>query len=644
MKKTFEERERQRTPLSSGKLRIVLTLIIAIVVGIFLVSSSLNLTSWAQLHLNPQEVAQTTVINGANQWDGDETTTAPEATFSPSPTQIAVSALFKPYYQRHANGLGEPVTDAFPIDQGWIQFFASGALLLPGANTRPPATSAQLHSRDGEDPLRKLVASGTKDLATGIVVLVPLQTLLTLGSQAPIGGAGGSITYVDLRKATAPDLMRPAPEKLQSIPAIENQSVFVKGGTRAGKAVGHFIPLPFWNYIKQADVSPDGWQNDMGAPLTEALPFTITTNGHRQHMLVQAFAHSALMLDQDMFNTSGRFTVQPLATGVDYLRTVGLPTIAVLAQQPVWSPGAAIVLAAPDSAQVMIAHLGQHFPLTLLGDTSWVNGTLWYHVQWSLPKSSPSGWVAASAITFTSPGNVPAQAALDALSPQLAAYLAASGPNAGMVLYDVTHQRYYTYNSTTQFLVASSIKVPIMLALFTMTERQGRELNDDEMNLLNTMIENSNNDSASALYSEIGGAAGMMSFMQSVGVSGLSPEDVTWGYSVITPQAMVNLLTLLHEGKVLTSTDRATALQLMENIESDQRVGVGDTAPAGFTVAMKDGWVPGPDGLWAMNTSGIVTAGNETYIISVYTQEQPSLASGQGIVTTACRTVASLLA
>lgn len=619
-----------------------LTLIMAIVVGIFLVSSSLNLTSRAQLHLNPQEVAQTTVTNGANQWDGDETITAPEATFSPPTTQIAVSALFKPYYQRHANGLGKPVTDAFPIDQGWIQFFASGALLLPGANMHPPATSAQLHSRDGEDPLRKLIASGTKDLATGVVVLSPLQMLLTLGSQVPIGGAGSSITYVDLRKAVTPNLMRPAPGKSQSIPTIENQSVFVKGGTRAGKDVGHFIPLPFWNYIKRADVSPDGWQNDMGAPLTEALPFIITTNGHSQHMLVQAFARNALMLNLDMLNASGHPTVQPLATGVDYLRTVGLPTVAVLAQQPVWSPGAAIVLDAPGSAQV-IAHLGQHFPLTLLGDTSWANGTLWYHVQWSLPKSSLSGWVAASAITFTSPGNVPAQAALDALSPQLAAYLAASGPNAGMVLYDVTHQRYYTYNSTAQFLVASSIKVPIMLALFTMTERQGRELSDDEMNLLTTMIENSNNDSASALYSEIGGAAGMTSFMRSVGVSGLSPEDGTWGYSVITPQAMVNLLTLLHEGKVLTSADRATALQLMENIESDQQVGVGDTAPAGFIVAMKDGWVPGPDGLWAMNTSGIVTAGHETYIISVYTQEQPSLASGQGVVMTACRTVASLL-
>ena len=88
---------------------------------------------------------------------------------------------------------------------------------------------------------------------------------------------------------------------------------------------------------------------------------------------------------------------------------------------------------------------------------------------------------------------------------------------------------------------------------------------------------------------------------------------------------------------------RAQALNLMENIESDQQAGIGDTAPVGSTVAMKDGWVPGPDDLWAMNTSGIVTVGKETYILSVYTQEQASLDDGQAIARHVCSTIASLL-
>src|SRR5258708_3756688 len=182
----------------------------------------------------------------------------------------------------------------------------------------------------------------------------------------------------------------------------------------------------------------------------------------------------------------------------------------------------------------------------------------------------------------------------------------------------------------------SSMKVPIMLTFLDMTEREGREPNAQEMDLLTTMIENSNNDSASALYyGEIGGAAGVASYLRRIGITGLDPNPNAWGYSLVTPLAMVNLLTLLH--------DRRLALYLMGHIEPDQQVGVGDTAPAGASVAMKDGWLPGPDGLWAMNSSGIVTLGRETYIIAAYTHEQPSLGDGQAIVRHICGPVGSLL-
>ncbi len=158
------------------------------------------------------------------------------------------------------------------------------------------------------------------------------------------------------------------------------------------------------------------------------------------------------------------------------------------------------------------------------------------------------------------------------------------------------------------------------------------------------MIENSNDDSASALYSgEIGGAAGVSQFMQRIGITGLSPNPTAWGYSLITPLTMVRLLRRLYQGSILTAHDRHLALSLMEQVEADQRAGVGDTAPAGAIVAMKDGWVPAPDGLWALNSSGIVITAQETYIIAVYTQENSSLAAGWSIVRQVCRRVASQL-
>lgn len=245
--------------------------------------------------------------------------------------------------------------------------------------------------------------------------------------------------------------------------------------------------------------------------------------------------------------------------------------------------------------------------------------------------------------TIQQPGYVPEAEAIGALSPALASYLSTLGSNAGVEVYDVTHQRSYAYNNTTQFLTASSIKVPIMLTFFSMTENQGREPDSAETNLLTAMIENSDNDAAQALFNEIGGAPAIANYLQRIGVSGLTPDNDAWGYSLITPQSMVDLLTQLHDGTILTAADRATALSLMQNVETDQQWGVGDSAPAGATFAMKNGWVPGPDGLWSVNTSGIVNAGDETYIVSVYTREQSVMTDGQAIVQHVCNAIASAL-
>lgn len=348
---------------------------------------------------------------------------------------------------------------------------------------------------------------------------------------------------------------------------------------------------------------------------------------------MEAKAKTIKSINQGILDTSSH---QPLGASS--------PSITLNSQQALWSQEDTALYKTPGG-DLELAHIGQNFPLTLVGDIASVNGKQWYHVQWSAPEGINSGWVQAAAVTFTSPGNVPANADFDVLSPDLAAYLSNLGSNAGAVVYDLTRQRYYTYNSNGQFLTASSMKVPIMLTFLDMLESQGQQIDDQHMNLLTTMIENSNNDSASELYfNEIGGATGITNFMQKVGISGLQPDATAWGYSLITPQAMVNLLTYLYQGKILTAQDRTLALNLMENVEADQQSGVGDTAPSQATVAMKDGWVPGPDNLWAMNTSGIVTIGKETYIISVYTQEQPSLAAGQAIVRKVCSAVATDLA
>jgi len=333
-------------------------------------------------------IPATLTTNGANQWENDDLVTAPVLNFStPSSNTLSVSPPFTHIYQTYGNAnnsLGTPLTTGFPTTDGWLQFFTNGALLLP-------PTPAQ----DSDTPLTYLAKNGVRDPATGIIRLPLIQTLLGAGSQLPVGGHGSTLTYVDLRKAAIPELMRPI--------STTSQGVFVQGGTRRGKAVGHLVQTTFWNYINQPDISPHSWQKDFGAPLTEALTFTLPVNGQTHHMLIQVFTQEALLLDQDAGgntnDTTGQAAIQPLPIGADYLSTVGMPTVTAPANKVVWALSDTALLNQPGSGR-QIAHVGQTFPLRLVGNTRWLGGVPWYYTQWSVPKQSQKGWISATALTF----------------------------------------------------------------------------------------------------------------------------------------------------------------------------------------------------------------------------------------------------
>ncbi len=647
----YHETRREHWPERTRGQAHVFRRIAAAVLAAVLLSGSLFFSYFllTRLQQSPQQATKTTATNGASRWVGDTQTTAPTFAAPASDARPAVDPLFQQYYHRQgtASALGAPLTAAFPIHQGWIQFFASGALLLPAQFGEMQSSTAA-----GDKAIDDLLSSGLLDAGTGVVRLPLIQALLSVGSQVRLGGEGSTLSYVDLRRATNPDLMVPAPAATPQHSGGQGD-VFIAGGTRGGKTVGHIIPAIIWSYINRADVSSDGWLNDFGSPLTEALPFTLKEHGSAHHMLAQVFWRSVVLLDEGAQGASGQATFVNPALGVDYLRTLGPPTVALGGHTAVWALGDTALLSAAGSGQAT-AHIGQDFPLTLLGGVSWVKGALWYQAQWKAPKTTGKGWAQATALTFTSPGKTPGWASFDVLAPDLARYLAGLGKTAAAVVYDVTRQRYYTYNMDGRFIMGSSMKVPIMLTFLNMTESQGREPDAEEMKLLTTMIENSDNDAAATLYfKRIGGAGGVSAYLKQIGISvgpdGLDPNPNALGYSTVSPLVMVQLLTLLHAGKVLTPQDRNLALYWMEHIESDQQVGVGDTAPDGAVVAMKDGWVqePGPNGPetgpWAMNSSGIVTLGRESYVISVYTGEHNTLLEGQTIVRRVCRAVAAAL-
>ena len=196
---TFKRKTTQ--PKHAINLWISLTLVSAIIALIL----TLLFTGNLQLpHTISSTNLKTVATNGADQWADDNKTTTPDTSFTTlSVSSLSVSQSFLQAYQIYGtanNSLGTPITTAFPTTYGWLQFFANGALLRP--------STPNVHIQDTDDTLMMLASNGVKDPATGVIRLPLIQTLLTMGSKLPVGGVGSTLTYIDLRNATAPSLMK----------------------------------------------------------------------------------------------------------------------------------------------------------------------------------------------------------------------------------------------------------------------------------------------------------------------------------------------------------------------------------------------------------------------------------------------------
>ncbi|HEY1387310.1 MAG TPA: serine hydrolase [Ktedonobacterales bacterium] len=585
-------------------------------------------------------VVHRTPQGGAFPWSNVTRTTAPSPQYAVFAQQNnPVDPAFQAYYAR-VNGavlLGNALTPAYLTQIGWTQIFANGALVAP---TQSSAKSSQAAS-DGLDS--SLLHSGQFDSATGIVRLPLLDALLTFGSTIPVGGDGSSVTYVSLRTATDPSHLAHLQLAQPTETTETANGIFVSESASHGTAAGHIIPTSIWTYITNSTIAPDGWQATFGNPLTEALTTTATINGASHHLLVQAFALATVAVDLDADDANGQPTGSVLPLGRDYLATLGPPSVVVPTGTNVWLTGNAAIVDTPGGSTASV-HLGQNFSLALSGQSQWLGATLWYATTWKSLKLSGSGWAPASLVTMTPPAKgAAAWAGFDALSPDVAKYLASFGKNVGSVVFDMTRNQYYSYNETTPFVLASSSKVSLLVSYLLWLESQGRGPNASENNTLTNMIEHSDNNAAQLIFDRLGGSRGQTAFYKKIGVTGYIENSYGWGWASLPPLGQMQVLTLLQEGKVLTAHDRAYALNLMNHIEPDQHMGVGETLPPGATVAMKDGWVPAPDGLWAINTSGIVTAGSETYIIVVYTAHQHDYDGAWNITRHVCKVVGQLL-
>ena len=161
---------------------------------------------------------------------------------------------------------------------------------------------------------------------------------------------------------------------------------------------------------------------------------------------------------------------------------------------------------------------------------------------------------------------------------------------------------------------------------------------------MSSMIENSDNASATALLSDIGGPSTLAQFDQSIGMSDTVPSTLAlipgtslpgWGLTTTSALDEVTLMSrFAFPNATLSTSSRNYGLGLMEQVEPDQDWGVSAGVPAGTTVALKNGWLPlGSSGSdWQVNSIGWVNGAGRNYVLAVLTTGSPTESYGIGTI------------
>jgi hypothetical protein len=205
----------------------------------------------------------------------------------------------------------------------------------------------------------------------------------------------------------------------------------------------------------------------------------------------------------------------------------------------------------------------------------------------------------------------------------------ADGGHVAVAVDDLTSGSEASYHGASEFVTASIVKVDILAALLYERQKSGQSLTTGDEDLATTMIENSDNDSASALYADIGGPAGLDQANQVFGLTHTTAgTDGEWGLTSTTVDDQLRLLRRITvTPSVLTAAAQAYIQHLMGDVESDQQWGVPAAAGPGPAYLVKNGWLPNPT-LWSINSIGEIEDRGHRMLVTVLSDGNSSEASG----------------
>ena len=263
----------------------------------------------------------------------------------------------------------------------------------------------------------------------------------------------------------------------------------------------------------------------------------------------------------------------------------------------------------------------------------------------STPARTPTPTLSPMAVLSPSAKSATA-AAQQALTAAVAPLVGDDGQVA-VAVDDLSTGSDVAYSGTQEFVTASIVKVDILSTLLYQAQQSGQPLSSQEQALATTMIENSNDDAATALYNDAGQADGIDQANQAFGLTETTVGTAGyWGLTSTTVDDQIRLLRLVYtQPSVLTTESQDYISDLMSEVEVDQQWGVPAAAEAGTTFMVKNGWLPsGTTGLWEINSIGEVVHDGQRMLIAVLSEGNSTEDSGISLVQTVAEAAAGAVA
>jgi hypothetical protein len=206
-------------------------------------------------------------------------------------------------------------------------------------------------------------------------------------------------------------------------------------------------------------------------------------------------------------------------------------------------------------------------------------------------------------------------------SPGVVADLAGIPGLVTAAVEDLDTGNIFTFNAGLALDTASAVKPEFLGTLLSEAQAAGRGLTASEQSLAVPMIEVSDNNAATALFNDVGGAPAVENWDRSIGLTGTTVLS-NWAVSTTTATDQLMLLdTYVTPNPTLDAASRAYGLSLLSQVEPSQIFGVNFGIGPGTLQAVKTGRLPS---VGVYNAIGWVKGDGRNYLIATLTQSVPS--------------------